>query len=63
MMPQRNQDGIRVLLEKRREELTEALGQLGELHVWPVHEDVGELEQDLLEELAFVECQLGEKLR
>lgn len=53
-MPQREQDGIRVLLEKRREELSETVRQSGDLHIWPPYEDVREHEKKVLEELAFV---------
>ena len=47
-------------LISRRLEFRKALADLADLHVWPANKDIAELESELLNKLAIIECKLSQ---
>ena len=49
-------------LKKHWRQVYKALSDLADLHVWPVGQDIADIEGELLEQLDVIEYQLGQDL-
>lgn len=48
-------------LDKRWKDANAALGELANLHTWPVDKDIAEVEGELLQELDEIEYEAGQE--